>query len=342
LDPQAALAIASSNAAGASSLDVSVAMWAGLAGVVVAMLAIDFVLLGRRGAAPSMRASVLWSVAWLALALAFGAWMWGAQGSQAGSEYLAGYMLERSLSLDNVFVLAVLLGYFAVPAPVQGKVLGWTIALALVLRLGFILAGSFLIATLHVTFYAFGLLLLYTAYRLARHEGAEVEPERNPVLRLIRGRVPMTRDYHGSRLFVRDAGRRIATPLLAVLVAVATTDLLFAVDSIPAIFAVTTEPFIVFAANAFALLGLRALYFLLAGLVDRFAYLSAGLALILAFIGAKMLLVDVYQPPIWASLAAIVLILTTAITLSVLSTRRRRASEARLGPDRHPAGVPGG
>jgi tellurite resistance protein TerC len=317
-------------------------MWAGLAGVVVAMLAIDFVLVGRRGAVPSIRASLLWSIVWLAVALAFGAWLWGSQGPQAGSEYLAGYILERSLSLDNVFVLAVLLGYFAVPTRLEGRVLIWGIALALVLRLVFILAGSVLIATLHVTFYAFGLLLLYTAYRLARHDDVNVEPERNPVLRLVRARIAMTPGYHGSRPFVRDAGRCVATPLLAVLVAVATTDLLFAVDSIPAIFAVTTEPFIVFAANAFALLGLRALYFLLAGLVDRFAYLSAGLAVILAFIGAKMLLVDLYQPPIWASLAAIVLILTGAIALSLLSSGRGRGPGARPGPESRPAEVPGG
>jgi tellurite resistance protein TerC len=340
VDTPASLLVASSSAVGESSLDVSVAMWAGLAGLVVAMLAVDFLVLGRRDA-PSIRASLLWSVAWLALALAFGAWLWGSQGSVAGSEYLAGYTLERSLSLDNVFVLAVLLGYFAVPARLEGRVLGWGIALALVLRLVFILAGSFLIATLHVTFYAFGLLLLYTAYRLARHDDVDVEPERNPVLRVIRARIPMTSGYLGSRLFVRETGRWVATPLLAVLVAVATTDLLFAVDSIPAIFAVTTDPFIVFAANAFALLGLRALYFLLAGLVDRFAYLSAGLAMILAFVGAKMLLVDVYQPPIWASLAAIALILGGAIALSLFSSRGR-GGESRPGAESHPAEVPGG
>jgi tellurite resistance protein TerC len=298
------------------TLDVSFAMWAGFAALVIVMLAVDLRAFGGGEREVSLRSAAVWSVAWVAVALGFGAVLWGWQGSQAGSEYLAGYLLERSLSLDNIFVFTVIFSYFAVPAAIQPRVLGWGIALALVLRLVFILAGTVLLSSLHATFYAFGALLLYTAYKLARHDDTDIEPEHNPALRLLRRRLPMTADYDGNRLFATVAGRRVATPLVAVFVVVATTDLIFAVDSIPAIFAVTTEPFIVFAANAFAMLGLRALYFVLARMVDRFYYLSYGLSTILAFIGAKMLLVDVWHPPIWLSLAVIVAVLAVTIVLS--------------------------
>ncbi|HXD58028.1 MAG TPA: hypothetical protein VN606_08920 [Thermoleophilaceae bacterium] len=263
----------------------------------VVLLAVDLVVFARHHA-PTLRESAIWSVGWLVLALVFGAVLWLWQGGQAGSEYLTGYLLERSLSLDNVFVFAVILSYFAVPREMQPSVLGWGIGLALVLRLVFILIGAALLESFQITFYVFGLLLLYTAYKLARHDDIEIEPERNPVLRLTR-RLGLT------------------SPLFAVFVVVATTDLIFAVDSIPAIFAVTTDAFIVFAANAFAMLGLRALYFLLVGMRDRFVYLSQGLAAVLGFIGVKMLLVDVWHVPIWLSLAVVVLTLAAAAVLSM-------------------------
>ena len=291
------------------------AMWAGLAIVVVVMLAIDLLVFARHHA-PSMREATAWSVVWLAVALLFGVAWWAWQGGEAGSEYFAGYLLERSLSLDNVFVFAVILGYFSVPLTTQPTVLSWGIALALVLRLILILVGAALLDAFHATFYAFGALLLFTAYKLATHQDAEADPGRNPALRLLRRHVPMTDAYDGERLTVRHAGRRVATPLLAVFVVVASTDVIFAVDSIPAIFAVTRDPFIVFAANAFAMLGLRATYFVLVGMMDRFTYLSHGLALILAFIGTKMLLIDVWHPPIWLSLAVIAVVLTGAALLS--------------------------
>jgi tellurite resistance protein TerC len=281
----------------AASLDVPLTMWAILGALVAAMLAIDLLVFAR-GHAPPLRESAVWSVVWLVVALAFGALLWAHDGGDAGGEYFAGYLLERSLSLDNLFVFAVILGYFAVPRSVQPKVLSWGIALALVLRLVFILAGAALLDAFHLTFYAFGALLLYTAWKLATHRGEQVDPEHNPVLRVLRRR------FHLS-------------PLVAVFVVVATTDLVFAIDSIPAIFAVTQEPFIVFAANAFAMLGLRALYFLLVGLMDRFVYLSHGLAVILAFIGAKMLLIDVWHPPIWVSLVVIVGVLGATALLSL-------------------------
>jgi len=300
-----------------STLDVSFAEWAMLGGLVVVMLVVDLLLFGRGKRELRLRESVVWSIAWLLLALGFGVVMLVWQGSTAGSEYFAGYLLERSLSLDNIFVFAVLFGYFAVPLAVQPRVLAWGIMLALVLRLVFILIGAALLDSFHFTFYLFGALLLYTAWKLGTHSGGEMDPEHNTALKIVRKRVPMTKEYHGPALTVKQGGRRIATPLIAVFVVVATTDIIFAIDSIPAIFAITTEPFIVFAANAFAMLGLRALYFALVGLMDRFVYLSQGLSLVLAFIGVKMLLIDVWHPPIWVSLVVIVVVLTATAVLSV-------------------------
>jgi tellurite resistance protein TerC len=315
-------------------MDVSLAAWAALLVLVAAMLAFDLVVFGRGRRVVTLGEAAGWSVGWILLALGFGVLLWLWQGAETGSEYLTGYLLERSLSLDNIFVFAVLFGYFAVPLAVQPRVLAWGIALALFLRLGFILAGAALLAHFHATFYLFGALMLYTAYKLARHNASDVEPERNPALRALRRRVPMSASYQGHRLTVREGGRRLATPLVAVFIVVATTDVVFAVDSIPAIFAVTREPFIVFAANAFAMLGLRALYFALVGMMDRFAYLSHGLAVILAFIGAKMLLIDLWHPPIWLSLAVIVGVLTLTAVLSAIVPRlsARRGAPARPGP----------
>jgi tellurite resistance protein TerC len=318
------LPFAASSSTGTLDVEISAAMWAGLSIVIIAMLAIDLVVFARHRA-PSWRESVVWSVVWLGAAVGFGLLLWRSQGSEAGSQYFAGYLLERSLSLDNVFVFAVILSYFAVPAVVSSSVLAWGIALALVLRVAFILVGAAMLDAFHVTFYLFGALLVLTAYKLARQHGAEIEPEHNPALRLLRKRVPMTDEYDGERLFVVRGGRRSATPLLAVFLVVATTDVIFAVDSIPAIFAVTQVSFIVFAANAFAMLGLRALYFLLAGMMDRFTYLSQGLSLILALIGVKMLLIDVWHPPIWLSLAMIAAVLAATAALSLRTAPPDRA-----------------
>jgi tellurite resistance protein TerC len=280
-----------------ANLDVSAAAWAGFGLLTVALLYADHLAFaGRRTVA--LRTAAGWSVAWLVLALAFGAALWSWQGAGAGSEYLAGFVLERSLSLDNVFVFAVILSAFAVPAADQPRVLGWGIAVALVLRLIFILAGAALLGSFHATYYLFGAILLWSAYKLARHEGGEIDPQRNVVLRTV--------------------GRRLKHPLAAVFVVIATTDLVFAFDSIPAIFAITQDPFIVFAANAFAMLGLRALYFLVAGLLGRVEGLDVALSLILAFIGVKMLLVDVWHPPVWLSLAVI------AAVFGALALRRNR------------------
>jgi tellurite resistance protein TerC len=308
---------AAAGADGEPAMTAGVGIWAVLGALVVLMLLVDLFVFARGGREVTVRASALWSLVWLAVALGFGALLWSWQGGEAGSEYLAGYLLERSLSLDNIFVFAVLFAYFAVPLAVQPRVLAWGIALALVLRLIFILVGAALLSSFHFTFYVFGALLLYTAWKLIRHDSTEIEPEHNPALKLLRKRLPMTTEYHGRKMTVREGGRRLATPLVAVFVVVATTDVIFAVDSIPAIFAVTQVPFIVFAANAFAMLGLRALYFVLVGMMDRFVYLSHGLAVILAFIGVKMLIIDLWHVPIWLSLSVIVGVLVVTAVLSM-------------------------
>src|SRR4029077_4549280 len=233
---------------------------------------------------------------------------------------LAGYLIEKSLSVDNIFVFALIFGYFAVPARHQHRVLFWGVLGALVFRAIFISAGATLLEQFHWMIYVFGAFLVFTAVRMSLARTQHSDPGKNPVLRLMRRTVPMTETYAGPRFTVREAGRRLATPLLAVLVVVETTDIVFAVDSIPAIFAVTDDTFLVFTSNAFAILGLRALYFLLAGLIGRFRYLKMGLAVVLGFVGAKMLLTDVVHIPIWISLVAIGCILGVAVVASLRAT----------------------
>jgi tellurite resistance protein TerC len=284
------------------------------------MLAVDLVVAGRSaGPVPSMRSAAWWSVGWTVVALAFALVVLGWRGGTAASEYLTGFVLERSLSLDNLFVFAMLFGYLAVPRPAQRTVLFYGIAGAIVLRLVFILAGGALLDAVHWSIYLFGALLIATGVRMALHGDEELHPDRNPVLRLLRRTVPSTDAYHGDRVFVREGGRRLATPLLAALALVATFDVIFAVDSIPAIFAVTRDTFTVFAANAFSLLGLASLYFLLEGMRERFRHLNRGLAVVLVFIGVKMCVTDLWHVPTELSLAVIVV----ALTASVLASPRR-------------------
>jgi tellurite resistance protein TerC len=267
-----------------------------------------------------MREAATSSAMWVALGLAFGAVVWMVWGGDRAGEYYAGYLIEKSLSVDNIFVFALLFSFFAVPAAYQHRLLFWGVLGALVFRGLFIAAGAALLENFHWVIYVFGGFLVWTGVRMARHGDAEVHPERNPMLRLLRRVMPVTDSYVGTRFFVRRDRRTWATPLFAVLVAVETTDVLFAVDSIPAIFAVTDEAFLVFTSNAFAILGLRALYFLLAGLMDRFVYLKYGLAAILVFVGVKMLLVDVWHIPIALSLAVIAAVLGVSVALSLRAT----------------------
>jgi tellurite resistance protein TerC len=292
--------------------------WAAFGVLVIALLAVDFVIAGRERGGVSFRRAVIASIAWTALGVAFGFFLWGWQGRVWAEEYFAGFLIEKSLSVDNLFVFALIFAYFAVPDASQRRVLFWGIAGAIVLRGTFIAAGSVLLETFHYTIYLFGAILIVTGIRMARHQTAEIHPERNPVLKLLGRIVPLTTEYHGDRLTIREAGKRVGTPLLAALVLVATFDVVFAVDSIPAIFAVTREPFIVYAANAFSLLGLAALYFLLANMIGRFRYLNVGLAVVLVFVGVKMTISDFYKIPVAVSLGVIVLTLAVAVVASLL------------------------
>ena len=274
-----------------------------------------------------LRAAVFWNVLWLALGLAFVIPVWIAQGGTTGQEYLTGYLLERSLSLDNVFVFAVIFGYFAVPEELQPRALLWGVLGALVFRAIFIFAGAGLLAALHWMIFVFGAFLIATGIRLALVDESEVDPSRNIFLRGLRRFYTISDEYHGHALTTRLRGDLVLTPMVAVLLVIASTDVVFAIDSIPAVFGVTDDLFVVLAANAFSVMGLRALYFLLADLLGRFEYLKWGLALVLVLVGVKMVLSDVWHVPAWLTLA------TVAIVISV---------SALLSLRRPPRGPPGG
>ena len=312
-------------------------LWLILAGIITFFLCLDLFVFHREAHAVSFREAAVWSVVWIGLGLAFGGLVWIWLGPQAGGEYLAGYAIEKSLSMDNVFLFAMIFGYFLVPAQYQHRLLFYGVLGAIVFRAIFIVAGSALLDAFHFTIYIFGGILLLTGWKMARSKGHGVDPEKNPVLRLMRRIIPVGKEYHGQRFFTRENGRRIATPLFAVLVVIETSDILFAIDSIPAIFAITTDPFIVFSSNAFAILGLRSLYFMLAGLIDRFAYLKLGLSALLVFAGVKILISDFYKMPVFVSLAVIVGILAVSIGYSLYRTRglAPAASVEPAGPAAH-------
>ncbi|ETK37478.1 tellurite resistance protein TerC [Microbispora sp. ATCC PTA-5024] len=295
--------------------------WAAVLAVILLMLAIDLVA-HRKAHVVGIREALAWSGVWVALGLGFGAVVWLTLGPDAGGQYLAGYLIEKSLAVDNVFVFALLFGFFAVPRELQHRVLFYGVLGALVFRALFIGVGAVLLQNFHWVLYVFGAFLLYTGVKMARHSAVEVHPDRNPVLRAMRRIVPVAGEYHGARFWIRDNGRLVATPLMAVLVAVETTDIVFAVDSIPAIFAVTNDTFLVFTSNAFAILGLRAMYFLLAGAMHRFGHLRYGLAAILVLVGVKMLLADVYKVPVWLSLSVIAACLAASVAWSLAASRR--------------------
>ena len=286
------------------------------------MLVLDLFVLHRDAKEISFREAAVLSAFWVALALLFGIFVLIWAGPTTAGEYYAGYIIEKALSVDNVFVFALIFAYFAVPVQYQYRVLLWGVLGALVLRVIFILIGAELLERYDWMVYLFGAFLIYTGIRMARHSNQEVHPERNPVLRLLRRVLPMTDGYRGQKLLVRERGKLMATPLLAVLIAVETTDVVFAVDSIPAIFAITTNTFVVWTSNAFAILGLRALYFMLAGLMQRFVYLSLGLSVVLVFVGAKFIWSDLFgKVPIWVSLPFIATVVAISIAASLWKTR---------------------
>ncbi|MGY1706791.1 TerC family protein [Geodermatophilus sp. SYSU D00697] len=315
-------------------MDVSLWLWLAVLGVIIGMLAVDL-FAHRRAHVIAIREAAAWSAVWVALGVAFGAWVWWAHGAEFGQQYFAGYLIEKSLAVDNVFVWAIIFTFFAVPREYQHRVLFFGVLGALVFRGLFIAGGSVLIASFGWVLYLFAAFLLWTGYRMIRQRNEHLDPERSRAFRLFRRYVPMTDAYHGQRFVIRRDGVLLATPLLAVLVLVEVTDIVFAVDSIPAIFAVTDEPFLVFTANAFAILGLRAMYFLLADLIHRFVYLKTGLALVLIWVGVKMLLkVDLFYVPTAVSLAVISVVIGVSIAASLRATRGqgRRAVEVPAAP----------
>jgi tellurite resistance protein TerC len=309
---------------------MSVPWWAWFAvlAVILAMLAVDL-FAHRRAHVIGVREAAVWSAVWVALGVGFGALVWWLYGAELGQQYFAGYVIEKSLAVDNVFVWAIIFSYFAVPRELQHRVLFLGVVGALVFRGLFIAGGAVLIERFSWVLYLFAAFLIYTGYRMIRQRHEHIDPSRSRALRLFQRRVPMTDAYHGQRFLIRRDGVLLATPLLAVLALVEVTDVVFAVDSIPAIFAVTDEPFLVFTANAFAILGLRAMYFLLADLMHRFVHLKLGLALVLVWVGVKMLLkVDLYYIPTTVSLAVIVTILAVSVVTSLRATR----GQARRAP----------
>ncbi len=306
-------------------------LWIGFNAFVLVMLALDLGVFHRQAHEVSMKEAGAWSALWVSLALVFNFGIYHFMGPQAGLEFLTGYLIEKALSVDNIFVFVLIFSYFDVPARYQHRVLFWGILGALLMRGAMIAAGAVLISEFHWIIYVFGAFLVVTGIRMAMQTERAIDAQKNPVLRLVRRFVPVSEAYHGQKFWVRAevAGRLrlVATPLFVVLVLVETTDLIFAVDSIPAIFAITQDPFIVYTSNVFAILGLRALYFLLAGVIHRFHYLKLGLSVVLVFVGTKMLLTDIYKVPVGLSLGIIALVLATSIVASLLMPKRAQPSE---------------
>jgi tellurite resistance protein TerC len=293
-------------------------LWTGFNLLVLLLLALDLGIFHRKDHEISIKEGLIWSVIWIVVALAFNVFVYYWHGADVGLQFFTGYLIERSLSVDNIFVFLLVFTYFQVPQKYQYKVLIWGILGALVFRGIFILLGTFLIAKFHWIIYVFGAFLVYTGLKMGFGEEKKIEPGRNPVIRLVRRFLPIANDYHEGGFFVRRNGRLLGSPLLVVLVVIETTDILFAVDSIPAIFAITLDPFIVYTSNVFAILGLRALYFAIAGLMKVFYYLKYALSFILAFVGLKMLASAFFQIPNLIALGIIGLSLLIAVVMSLI------------------------
>jgi len=303
-------------------MEVSSSFWIGFNVFVLIMLALDLGVFNRKAHVVSVKEALTWSGVWISLALVFNGLIYYWFGEAKAIEFLTGYLIEKSLSIDNIFVFVLVFGYFQIPAIYQHKILFWGILGALVFRVIFIFAGVALIEKFHWTIYIFGVFLIYTGYKMFTEKGTTIDPENNPVMKFAKRIMPVTNQLHGDKFFVKLDGKKYATPLFLVLILIETTDLIFAVDSIPAILDITQDQFIVYTSNVFAILGLRSLYFALAHVVDRFVYLSYGLAIILVFVGSKMVMVDIFKIPTFISLLVIALILIFSIVLSFVKTRR--------------------
>ncbi len=305
-------------------MNTTIWLWIGFTVFILGMLALDLGVFHREAHEVSFKEAAVWSVIWVVLALAFNALVYVYRGAEAGLQFLTGYLIEKSLSVDNIFVFCLIFSYFAVPAKYQHRVLFWGIIGALIMRALLIAAGAALLSTFHWIVFVFGGFLIYTGIRMALHfqKQATVDLESNLIVRLLTRYIPVTRDYLGQKFVVRHQGKLIATPLLVVLLLVESTDLVFALDSIPAIFAITADPFIVYTSNVFAILGLRALYFLLAGVINQFRYLKLGLAAVLVFVGFKMVIADWYKIPTVYSLGVIGVVLALTMLASLWVSRR--------------------
>ncbi len=302
-------------------------IWIGFNVFVLAMLALDLGVFHRKSHEVKIKEALAWSAVWIALALVFNTMLYFWRGEQAALEFFTGYLIEKSLSVDNIFVFIMIFAYFKVPALYQHKILFWGILGALVMRAFFIATGVALIQKFHWVIYVFGAFLIITGIKMALQKDKEIHPEKNPVLKLFRRFMPVTTQYVGDKFFTKIDGRSFATPMFVVLLLIETTDVIFAVDSIPAILAITTDPFIVYTSNVFAILGLRALYFALAGVMQMFHYLAYGLAAILVFVGAKMMLVDFYKLPIGIALGVVAGILTISVVASLLHPKAETKAE---------------
>ncbi len=302
-------------------------LWIGFNTFVLALLALDLGIFHRKAHSVSLKEATAWSFVWVSLAMVFNLGIYSAWGAEKALEFFTGYVIEKSLSVDNLFIFLMIFQYFSTPKEYQHRVLFWGILGALVLRASFIAAGSALIDRFHWMIYVFGAFLIFTGIKMFLQGDEKIAPDRNPAVRLLERWLPIIRHYQGQRFFVRTNGKTHATLLLVVLVVIETTDLIFAVDSIPAIFAVSRDPFIVYSSNVFAILGLRALYFMLAGVMQMFVYLKFGLSLVLCFVGAKMLFSDIYKIPIGASLSVIGAILLLSILASFWAQKKPAAEQ---------------
>jgi tellurite resistance protein TerC len=319
-------------------MDVSNLAWAVTIGAIAALILVDLFTVSSKPHDVMFKEATLWSIFYIGIAVAFGMWVWSSYGSEFGTEYFAAYLVEKSLSVDNLFVFVIILTQFAVPSIYHQRVLLIGVMLALVLRAIFIAVGAAALAAFSFTFVIFGAILIWTGVGLFRHWDEDPDPSENFIVKRIRKRMATVDEYHGTKLFIRQNGKRFATPMFLVMISIGATDLLFALDSIPATFGVTSEAFLVFAANAFALLGLRALYFLLKGLLDKLIYLSLGLSIILIFIGIKLVLTFVHEiftevpkiPTLW-SLAVIALILVVSTVASLIKSKQDPEAKAHAG-----------
>src|SRR6266542_1262494 len=301
------------------TLGSSIGLWIGFAIFIFCMLSLDLGLFNRRAHTITYREAAIWSGVWITLAMIFAGIVFRFQGTQRGLEFVTGYLIELSLSVDNLFVFLLIFSYFKVPSPFQHRVLFWGVLGALFMRLTMIFIGAALINRFHWIIYIFGAFLVYTGFKMFRQEDTNIDPEQNVAVRLVTRYIPISRHYDGQRFFTTVKGRRSGTLLLLVLAIVEITDLIFAVDSIPAIFAITTNTFIVYTSNVFAILGLRSMYFLLAGVVEKFHYLKTGLAIVLTFIGSKMLVVAFgVHIPIWLSLIFVTVVLLSSVAASLI------------------------